>query len=163
MPVPIIINNRTYNYPVAGEDPGYGAEATDAFLAVVEVINTLVAPGDILTTTATLNNNVATYTDVNGLAFDSTQVRAGNIDYSIYRISTDFPSGNIESGTIYIAHDDSAIAGSKWLFSQRINGSAGVTFNITDAGQVRYISSNLDLGAGGYIGTMKFLARTLFP
>jgi hypothetical protein len=161
MPVTLTINNNTYNFPASGEDPNWGPEATDWAIAVTDVLNTLLAPGDILLSTATINNNVAVLTNVNGLLFDPSQVRAANVSYSVYRTSTSNPSGYVEEGTIFLIYDNNASAGNKWTMSQRINGNAGISFNITDAGQIQYITT--DIGAAGYSGTMKFLAKTLLP
>lgn len=158
MPI-LTVNNNTYNYPDPGTDPGWGQDATDWASAVTEVLNTLVAPSDILQTSYVINNNVSSYTDVNRLSFDPGTVRAANITYAVYRTSTANPSGVVESGTIYLTFDNSAGAGSKWLLSQQKTGDAGVIFTITDAGQVRYQST--DINAVGYQGTIKFTAKTL--
>jgi hypothetical protein len=160
--IALTINGVTYNYPVNGEDSGtWGESGTDWAEAVTDVLNTLISPGDILTTTATINDNIAVFTDVNGLNFDPTLVRAANVSYSIYRISNDNPSGHTENGTIYLNYDNSAGAGLKWTLAQQINGNSGVIFNITDLGQVQYKSSQIDTGGGGYSGVLKFNARTL--
>ncbi len=159
MSISLTVGNKTYNYPTDGQDPNWAEEASEWAEAVTNVLATLVSAGDILQTTATINNNVAVATNVNGLLFNPTNVRAANVEYSIYRISTANPSGNAESGTLYLIYDTNAGSGSKWTLSQRVNGNAGITFSITDAGQVQYLST--DINATGYSGTMKFAAKTL--
>ena len=163
MAIPLTLNGVTYNYPENGEDPNWSEDATGLIVAIVDTLNTLVAPGDILSTTATINDNVAVPVDVNGMNFDPTLVRATNVTYSIYRISTDNPSGNTEDGTIFLNYDNSAAPGSKWLLSQRTNGNSGVVFTITDLGQVQYVSNQIDNGGGGYSGVLNFAARSLSP
>lgn len=155
----LVVNNTSFDYPEAGEDPGWGEAATGWAEAVTEVLGTLVAPGDILQTTSSLANNVSSLTNVSGLLFDPAIVRAVNVTYNIYRISDTNPSGNIENGVIYLNYDNNASAGNKWLLSQQINGNSGVTFNITDLGQVQYKST--DIGSTNYSGIMVFGARTL--
>ncbi len=159
MPVPLTIQNTTFNYPVQGEDPQWGQEATDWAQAVTDVLATLLGVGDILQTTVTINNNVAIAINVNGLLFDPSLVRAANINYSVYRTSSTNTSGFSEEGTIYIIYDNNAASGSKWTLSQRTNGNSGVVFTITDLGQVQYTSS--DIGTTTYSGTMKFAAKAL--
>ena len=44
--------------------------------------------------------------------------------------------------------------------TQSKNGDSGVILTISDLGQFSYTSSNLDLGAGGYSGIMKFSAKS---
>lgn len=164
MSIPLSLNGTTYNYPENGQDLGtWGEDATAWAQAVTDILNTLVAPGDILATTANINDNVSVATDVAGMNFDPTLVRATNVTYSIYRISTDEPSGNTEDGTIFLNYDNNASPGSKWTLSQRTNGNAGVSFSITDLGQVQYTSTQIDNGGGGYSGIIRFAARSLSP
>jgi hypothetical protein len=159
----LTIAGVTYNYPEQGQDPQWGDEAADWAQAVSNVLNTLIAPGDILATTATINDNVSVVTDINGLNFDPTLVRSTNVTYNIYRVSIDTPSGNSEDGTLFINYDNNAAPGSKWTLSQRTNGNSGVAFSILDNGQVQYISTEIDTGSGGYSGTINFSARSLAP
>lgn len=163
MSIPLTISGVTYNYPTSGTDPNWAEEASGWSEAVTAVLNTLIAPGDILASTATINDNVSTLTDVNGLNFDPTLVRSSNVTYNIYRASTDTPSGNTEDGTIYLNYDNNAAPGSKWTLSQRTNGNSGVAFSILDNGQVQYTSTQIDSGGGGYTGTIVFSARSLAP
>lgn len=159
MSIPLTINNNTYDYPSPGEDPGWGEPATGWAQAVTDTLNTLVAPDDILSTSYIVNNNVTSATDVNRLFFDPGTVRAANISYSVYRVSTSNPTGKVESGTIYLSFDNAASPGSKWLLGQQKIGDAEIIFNITDAGQVQYQTT--DIGSPGYSGTIKFYAKTL--
>lgn len=159
MAINLIVNGTSYVYPDPGEDPNWGAGATDWASAVTDALNTLLASGDILDTTFSIDNNISIVTNVNGLLFDPGTVRAANIDYAIYRTSTANPSGNAETGVIYLIYDDSASAGSKWQLNQKIDGASGVVFSITDTGQVQYKST--DIGSTSYSGTIKFRAKTL--
>lgn len=156
----LIVNNKTFDYPSDGQDPGYGGQATDWAVEVTSVLNTILAPGDILSTTFDINDNVTVPLQIQGLAFDSSLNRSAVIQYSIYRTCTDSPSGNAESGTISIIYDNLAPVNQKWKMTQNKNGEAGVVLTISDLGQFSYTSSNLDLGAGGYSGIMKFSAKS---
>lgn len=156
----LIVNGTSYEYPDPGEDPNWGQGASDWADAVTTALNSLLGTGDILETTFSIDNNISVLTNVNGLQFDPGTIRAVNIDYSIYRTSDTTPSGNVETGTIYLIYDDSASVGSKWNLSQRVDGpGAGVSFFITDAGQVQYTST--DIGSTGYSGEIHFRAKTL--
>lgn len=161
MPVSLTVNGTTYQYPVPGEDPSWGSEATDWAKAITNVLNTLIAPGDILQTSFVINNNINIPTNVNGLIFDSGTVRAANIDYVVYRISTSNNYGQTESGRIHLTFDDSAPVNQKWTLSQTSSGTqSGIVFSIDDAtGQIQYTSS--DIGTLGYVGNIKFSARVL--
>lgn len=159
MSISLLVNGTSYEYPIPGEDPNWGAGATDWAEAVTSALNTLLAPGDILETTFSIDNNISVETNINGLLFDPGTIRAANVDYAIYRTSTGTPSGNAETGVIKLIYDDSAAVNSKWKLAQNIDGSAGVTFSVNDAGQVQYKST--DIGAPGYSGVIKFRAKTL--
>lgn len=159
MSVPIVIAGTTFNYPTSGESPNWAEEASAFAVAVGEVLNTLLAPGDILQTSFEIGNNVGIETNVNGLLFDSGVVRAANISYSIYRTSTENPSGNVESGMIYIVFDDSAIDANKWLMTQTVTGTSGVILSIDHNGQFKFTSN--DIGSTDYSGMMTFSARVL--
>lgn len=155
----LTVNNTTYDYPNPGTDPGWGESATAWAQAVTDVLNTLLAPGDILETSFAISNNVTSDTNINGLQFNGAVVRAANVEYSIYRTSTLNPSGNVQSGTILLTYDPTGIVGSKWVLSDVRSGDAGVVFSCTDAGQVQYKSTDID--STGYQGQIKFKAKTL--
>ena len=150
------IQGKVYDYPDAGQDDiGWGEDATGWAEAVTEAINSLLGSGDILETTALILNNQTTATDVVGLAFSNTLVRAANIQYAVYR-TDDLPTGIAESGTIYLTYNSSS---TEWTLSQNKNGDAGITFSVTSLGQVQYQSTNLT--GGNYSGKIIFTAATL--
>jgi len=160
MSITLIVNNSPYLYPVTGDEPGWGEGATGWAEEVTDVLNSLLTSDDILQTTFSVNNLVTTDTNIVGLTFNTGTVRAAFVNYSIYRVSDINPSGHAEAGIMTLVYDNSAAALSKWSISVgSISGSAGVTFSITDAGQVQYKST--DIGTTNYVGTMKFNASSL--
>jgi hypothetical protein len=160
MPVTLIVNNIPYDYPVAGDSPGWGQAATGWATEVTTVLNDLLGPNDILQTTFVIANNNVTPANVNGLSFNTGQVRAAFIEYSIYLTSTSNPSGFSEAGQMIAVYDNLAGTGSKWSLTMgSVNGNSGVTFTITDTGQIQYVSPNV--GASGYSGVMHFNAKSL--
>lgn len=161
MPVSITINNVPIEYPSPGDSPGWGEEATTFAEEVANVLENLQNPNDILETTFTIANNISSFTNVIGLSFNTGAVRQAEVGYSIYRTSSTALSGVIEGGTMTVVYDNNAGAGSKWqLAIGNIAGpGAGVTFTISDAGQVQYKST--DIGATSYSGEMRFRAKTI--
>lgn len=156
MPKVLIVNNTPYNYPTAGDEPGWGGQATGWATAVTDVLTDLLGPNDILETSFNVANNQISWADVTGLTFNTAQVRAADISYSIYRVSTGTPSGQTEKGTIQIAYDNAV----GWILNQgNILGNAGLQFQILSSGQVQYKST--DIGAPGYSGIMHFRAKSL--
>jgi hypothetical protein len=157
---PLIVNNKTFNYPDPGEDVGWGQNASDWASEVTEVLNTILAPGDILATAFDINDNTTVPTNIQGLAFDSSLARSAKIVYSVYRTSTNTPSGNAETGEMDIIYDNGAPVNTKWKMTQNKNGDAGIVFSINDLGQFTYTTTQIDLGAGGYVGILKFSAKS---
>lgn len=158
MPVTLTVNNIPFEYPVPGDSPGWGQPATDWATQVTIALNDLQGLTDIPQKTFTIQNNVTSFTDVAGLVFNTGLVRAAFVDFSVYRTSTSDPSGNAECGEMLLIYDNLAAPGSKWGMVINFDGDSGLTFNITDAGQVQYKSS--DLGTG-HSGNMHFRAKTL--
>lgn len=159
MPVTLTVNNIPFEYPVAGDSPGWGGPATDWATQVTIALQDLQGLTDIPQKTFTIQNNISTFTDVAGLSFNTGLVRAGFIDYSVYRTSTSNPSGVTEAGEIVVVYDNLASPGAKWLMVQGPKaGTSGITFTITDAGQIQYKSSNL---GAAHSGNMHFRAKTL--
>lgn len=156
MPKRLIVNNTPYAYPTAGDNPGWGSEATGWAEEVTNVLSNLLGPDDILQTAFSIANNQAVLTDITGLVFNAGSVRSATIEYSIFRISDTNPSGNTETGEIKLVYDNNA----GWSFSVgNIVGNSGVYFEITPTGQFQYTST--DIGDLNYIGTIKFVAKAL--
>ncbi len=160
MPESIVVNSIPIEYPSPGDEPGWGEAATQFAVEVAEVLNELVNPNDILETSFSIQNDISVATNISGLSFSTGQVRAASLDYSIYRYSDETQSGNAEFGLISLVYDDNATAGSKWIMSVgALAGQAGVYFTITDAGQMKYTST--DIGSTDYEGEMRFRAKTI--
>jgi hypothetical protein len=155
----LTINGTNYIFPEQGTDPAWGEVVVDWAEAVTGQINSIVSEDEILTKSFVIVNNTTSASDVTGLVFDFTSVRAAIVSYTIIRTTSTVTSGKAELGYINILYDGGASAGSQAIVQQdQLAGDAGVTFTCTDTGQVQYTSTNL---AGlGYSGVMKFSATT---
>lgn len=153
----LIINGIPFEYPDANDEPGWGGQATDWAEAVTDAITDLVGPDDILETSFTVANNQLTFTDVTGLVFDGSSVRASDVTYSVYRISDANPSGNAESGILRVVYDNNAV--NPWSITQGpVVGYSGISFDITNLGQIQYKTT--DIGSVNYLGILKFSAKS---
>lgn len=156
MPKTLTVNNTPYDYPTAGDEPGWGGEATGWAEEVTNVLNNLLGPDDILETSFNIANNQNSVADITGLVFNAGSVRSAIVEYAVYRISDSNPSGNAETGEMHIVYDNSA----GWSIGiGSVVGNSGVNFSITAAGQIQYTST--DIGSVGYTGIIKFKARAL--
>lgn len=106
--------------------------------------------GDISETSFSLANNQASPANVTGLAFSNATARSFRVHASVI----------IDATTdLFEVYELSGIQkGSSWDMSQTSTGDdAGLTFSITNAGQIQYTSTN---NAGFVSGTLKFRAIT---
>lgn len=153
MSIPVVIGSTTYNCPNQGQNPAWGNDLSDIIQALAAVANNVQGPGDILSTTFPVANNVVSASNITGLAFNSSVVQGAIVQYSIYRTSST-PSEVAETGVILLSYKPVA---NTWIFSQTTNGFSGITFSITNAGQFQYTSS--DIGSTGYSSNMVFNAK----
>jgi hypothetical protein len=113
-------------------------------LAVVLVQS--VSEGQI---TATIDNNQSTASDIAGVKFASGRVRSAVLPFEIRR-KTD-SSELLEVGTIFLSW---SVLTSSWRISVESKlDVSGVTFSVTSAGQLQYVSSNVS--GTGYTGQIR--------
>lgn len=147
------IGTKTFNYPDAGENPGWGEDATDWAGAVTDALQTVQGPNDILLTSATLANNQTSATNIPGLSFNVAQVEAVEIDYYITR--------TFDSGSTVISERGKILGdynGTDFIISTESSGDTGVDFFVTSGGQFQYTSSDLTNHTSS---TIRFSAKTI--
>lgn len=152
MSVPVTIGGTTYSLPNQGQSPPWGEDLDAILLALINVANSVAGSSDILNTSFTVANNVGSATNVAGLSFDTASVRSAIVSYSIYRNSTTTEMSEV--GQIMITYKSTAAT---WELAQNYAGTSGVTFTITNAGQIQYTSTNFS--GTGYSGKLKFSAK----
>jgi hypothetical protein len=90
-------------------------------------------------------NNQSTPADVTGIVLDTASFKGFKLAFNIYR--TDGASELSQTGTLHVAYKP--IAGT-FAVSEHFSGDdAGVTFSVTAAGQLQYVSTDF---AGQTIG-----------
>lgn len=154
MAVDLIIRGVSYTYPNAGEAPGWGEAATDWAIAVTDAINSLMPDGEILSTLVNITNNQTTFTNVPGLLFSTASTRAAFVEFYVSRTTASTQVHEVGTfQTIYRADTND------WELLRMGGGDAGMEFEMTSLGQIRYKSSNL--AGASYQGKMRFRARSL--
>lgn len=148
MSTTLIVNNIPFEYPTQGTQPPWGDQASAWAEEVTKVLNSLKGNSDILETGANIANNVSSPQDVTDLKFDAGTVRSFAVRGNITRI--------YDSSSTY---EEFVLVGLKtasgWELQQDGVGNSGITFSITPAGQVQYVSSNLSFSIS-YSGLLKF-------
>lgn len=149
----LIIGNEEFLYPVEGDSPisDWGNSATDWATAVTDVLGTIYGPNDISLSTYPLANNIITPTNIVGLKFSTTTVLSAKVEYTIKRVLSG--STITEYGVILGTFD-----GIVFSITQESVGDAGVSLDVTNAGQFQYTSSNMPTQTSMII---KFKATTI--
>lgn len=147
----LIINNTTFNYPSAGEPPGWGEDATGWAEAVTDAISSISGYNTVYEAQMTIPASVGVPADVITLAFNSTVVHSAEINYRCFR-KTDTVRP-IETGIISVLYNPST---AMWDISQKITvgGGTGISFTIDTTGQIKYTASAL---LGSYDATASYL------
>lgn len=154
MPKNLTVGNEIFEFPLAGENSGWGSEVTDWAEAVTDALSIVQKPNDILLTTAALANNVAAPTNIPGFSFSTAEVVAIECRYLVTRTTTGPSAVYSEVGYI-----EGYYNGSDWGYQIRTTGDAGMLLSITPAGQVQYTSTNI--ASATHIGTIVFEARVI--
>lgn len=151
----VTLNNKSFQIPEPGQEPGWGEDVTAYLVELSQVLNFLLSPGDIVNSTAIINNNQTVPADVSGLVFLNSETRSARVTYQVKRSVV----GNIliQAGTLYLDWNPQT---SSWILTQDYtSGNAGIIFSVTPAGQVQYTTD--DLVGTGYVGDIVFSAKTL--
>lgn len=153
MPKSITISGTTYNLPQQNDSSPWGEDLSDLIEAIATVVDSLSGGSDIQNTSFDIADDQSVAANVTGLSFDIATVRSSIVTYSIYRSTDSAELG--ETGFLLLTYMTDANA---WTMTRYANDDAGVVFTITDAGQVKYTSSNMS-GANPE-GLMKFSAKS---
>jgi hypothetical protein len=95
-------------------------------------------------------NNQVSVANVSNLVFDGAVAKKFIVDYGLYR-STDTTS-LAQAGRLRGVYNEED---AEWYLSDDYSGqNAGVTFSITNGGQIQYTSSNIS--GTGYVGTLEY-------
>lgn len=142
MSVQIVIQGTIIDFPTSDEAPNWADAVVQFAQAVEAAIAVAIGPFDLAPQVLNIDAyNPGTNIDIINLTFSTTQVRAADIFYSVYRNTTTVTA--VEQGIIHIVYDPSAPVNNKWNISQERTGDASISFNITDVGQVRFTTTSL--------------------
>lgn len=142
-----------YPFPEQGDLAPWGEEVTAWAEAVTNALQSVQGPNDILITSSTLANNQTTFADVPNLSFNSAQVQSVDVDFLVVRIFDLGATTITESGRMIGSYN-----GTEFSLSVDSEGDAGIDFDITNAGQIQYITTDL---ADHQSSTIRFKARTI--
>jgi hypothetical protein len=143
MPKLLTVGNEEFEFPISGENAGYGSEITDWAEAVTTALETVQKPNDIPTTAeipldATVGLNVATA--IPGFSFSTAEVIAIESKYLFKR---EWTQGTEEKIKMEVGFIEGFFDGFEWGISIRTTGDAGVLLTILSTGQMRYQTTEI--------------------
>lgn len=168
MPKIFTVGNEEFEFPLEGENAGYGSEITDWAEAVTTALETVQKPNDIPTTSEiSLNADILlnTPSPVPGFSFSTAEVIAidakyvFNRSYTIVDPITSLPVNIVETEIGFI---EGYYNGQTWGISIRTTGDAGVLLTINSSGQIFYqTTKDFPVGATGKSLTILYEAKVI--
>lgn len=148
------VNGKVFNVPDTGREPNWSSDLVKWIREVSTVLESFFGLGTITETQSILENNISVAKNVAGLTFNPTLTKTATIEYRIYR-KTDSSSELSEKGvmTVFYSEVDPL---NKWRLVRELTsgGPALIYFDIDNAGQIKYTSSNLT--GSNYDGYVRF-------
>lgn len=159
MPV-INIQGSIINFPDSAQSPNWAPPIIQFAEAVAQALSTIVGPYDVSPQIYTMVSNVNTNVALPSLTFSTTFVRGAIITYTVYRNTTGIGAQTLaEVGTLEIVYNPNGPTNNKWEISDEHTGMSGVTFSVTDQGQVQF--SSTDITGLDYTGFIGYTAKAL--
>lgn len=151
MAITLIVNNVPFEYPEQGEQQPWGESATNWAIEVTKVLSSIKGPYDLAETAALINSVQSTSESVQGMFFDSLNVRSFVVTGNITR-TTDLDQ-KYEEFKLTGLYRGSTLG---WALQQESLGNSGVTFSINSSGQIQYTAVALSGNQSTYTGLIKF-------
>lgn len=163
MPKLLTVGNEEFEFPLEGENAGYGSEITDWAEAVTTALATVQKPNDIPTTSEILLNPdilLNTPSAIPGFSFPTAEVIAIEAKYLFKRAYTTIAEGNVVR--MEVGFIEGFFNGSEWGISIRTTGDSGILVTINSAGQMRYeTTENFPAGATNKVLSIVYEARVI--
>jgi len=154
MSVVVTIKGLGFTIPETGERD-WGTEVTSWIQQISSAVSDLTVAGDVKLISVSVSNNQGSVANIENLNFDTATIRHAIVEYAVYRVTTTEELS--QTGNLYLTYKSNA---NTWEIVDNAVGDAEITFTITNAGQVQYVTTNM--GGSSYTGKMSFRGR-VFP
>jgi hypothetical protein len=148
MPKLLTVGSEEFEFPLEGENAGYGSEITDWAEAVSTALETVQKPNDIPTTSEIpLNPDILLNTPsaIPSFSFPTAEVIAIEAKYLFKRTYTIGITNYIKMEVGFV---EGFFDGTNWGISIRTTGDAGVLITINSTGQMLFqTTENFPVGA----------------
>lgn len=137
MPKIFTVGNEEFEFPLTGENAGYGSEVTDWAEAVTDALSTVQKPNDIPTTAqiTLTQQGVGVPTIIPGFVFSTAEVIAIDAKYIFTKSYTEGSVNKVETEIGFI---EGYFDLTNWGISIRTTGDIGVIISINNSGQISY-------------------------
>lgn len=124
-------------------------------------MSTVVGPYDVPPQIYTMVSNANTDVSLPALTFPTSNVRGATIQFTVFRTTSGIGAETFaEEGELQIIYNANGPTGNKWEISDEHTGqNAGVTFSITDTGQVQF--SSIFITGANHTGFIGYTAKAL--
>ena len=156
MPKILTIGTEEFEFPLSGQNAGYGSEITDWAESVTDALSTVQKPNDILTTKSIINNTAGTFNIV-GFSFSTAEVISIDCKYLVTRTVTGGTKPGVYVEVGYIEGYYTPTTG--WGISIRTTGDAKVLLSINPSGQFQYQVT--EIFDGTHDGSIVFEAKVI--
>lgn len=154
MPKILTVGTEEFEFPLEGENAGYGSEITDWAESVTDALSTVQKPNDILTRREPIDN-VGVNKNIPGFSFPTSQVISIDCKYLVTREVTGGTKPGIYTEIGYIE----GYYDGNWGISIRTTGDAKILLSIAPSGQLQYtITESFD---GTHDGSIVFEAKVI--
>lgn len=160
MAFPLVIAGQTINFPSSADDPNWAPALIQFASVVASALQGVAGAYDVPPQIFTLDPyNPGTNISLPLLNFPVSNVRSVIVYYSILRTTSLVTVG--DAGQLQLLYNPTNPVGSKWEIVRvgTEDGGAGVTFSITDSGQVQFTTNTLS--GINHVGRISFSARAL--
>lgn len=155
----LLFGSTPVDIPVSGDPENWAPAVTEALEAISQTLATVAGAFDVPSQSIAIDssNPGIPNTDIPPLNFPTTQVRAVNISYAVFR-STDSTTV-YETGSMIAVYSPANPIGMSWELSRDYVGDAKITFNVTDTGQFQFTATAI--AGTGHTGRITFAGKAI--
>lgn len=162
MSIPIVIQGTQIDFPADSQSPDWSSGVIEFAQATATALSGVVGTFDVAPQVFNIDSQNPTSTNVNipNLAFSTSQVRSAIINITCHRKTISTGATEVtEADILIITYNASNSPGMLWELTREGTGDASVTYNITDTGQVQFITGTLT--GSSHTGILAYSAKAL--
>lgn len=158
MAITLTISGTTIEFPSSGASADWSPAVIQFAQAVEGALASVVGAFDVPPQIQIIDSyNPGVSVDMPSFSFPTSDVRAAQLIYSVYRTTTTETA--YETGTLEIVYSPNNPSTQQWETSRSYTGDGKISFYVTDAGQVQFTTETM--GGSNHSGTISYTAKAL--